>query len=597
MKLSDYIVHFLETQGLEDVFMLSGGGCQHLIDSFGRSKKISYTCMHHEQALSMATEAYGRRTGKLGVAVVTSGPGATNAVTGLLGAWQDSSPCIFFSGQVKRVHTLYNNNIAGLRQFGQQEANIIPIVSSITKYAVMINDPQKIRYHLEKAMYLAKNGRPGPVWIDVPLDVQNSIIDETKLVGFIPDNSLKFEVNPLDVVNVIQKLKVSKRPVIVAGQGVRISCGCEEIRELVEKYKIPVVNSFLGIDILEGNHPCNIGRIGVSGTRAGNFTMQNADLLLVIGSRLSVSTIGFEPQMFAREAYKIVVDVDQIEHSKPVVTIDKFIKADAKNFLQLLLEKAKDCNFDFSSWLEKANNWKKMFPVILKEYDEDKDGINYYKLIDLINQNMTNDMTVVADAGSAFYVTCQTIDLKKGQRFVPSGALATMGYTLPASIGVSKATQNGKVIGVTGDGSFQQNIQELAVLKANHLPIKLFVVNNQGYLSIRRSQRKNFKENYVAEGPKSGVTFPDFKKVAEAYGIEYCIVKTVEEAKQVLPKVIHNNNAVLIEVISQEMQDMAPYSSTIRQPDGSLSSRPLEDMAPFIDRDLFYREMIVKPID
>lgn len=599
MKLTDYIARFFEEQGVKDVFMLSGGGCMHLINSFGSSKKMKYWCLHHEQALAMATEAYGRFTQKLGVCVVTCGPGATNAITGLLGAYQDSSPCVFISGQAKRAQTVHNSGLDGLRQFGQQEVDIIPIVSSITKYAVMINKPEEIRYHLEKAVYLAKNGRPGPVWIDVPLDVQNSVIDENNLVGFTQETS-NLKVSNEEIQEIVKLLESSQRPVIVAGQGVRIADACEDLKFLVEQYNIPVVNSFLGVDVLKSDHKCNIGRIGVKGSRAGNFTIQNADLVISIGSRLSVSSIGFQPELFAREAKVVVVDIDEIEHKKNLVNIDRLVITDAKVFLESLNSylKQKTCVFpQFNKWLETANRWKKEFTVFLPQYEDDSEGINYYKFIELLNKNMGKDMPVVSDAGSAFYVTSQAINLKEGQRYVPSGALATMGYTLPAVIGIAVANTEHPVVGVTGDGSLQQNIQELMVMKAHNLPVKLFVMNNDGYLSIRTSQRKFFKDNFIAEGPQSGVFFPKTDAIANAYGLKYYLLDTICKAKELLPVIFADNEPCVVEVKTIPFQEIIPSTSSAVKPDGTMVSKPMEDMYPFMDRKIFLKEMIVKPVE
>lgn len=592
MKLTDYIVKFFEEQGLKDVFMLSGGGCQHLINSFGKSEKITYWCLHHEQCISMATEAYARMKNDLGVAVVTSGPGSTNAITGLLGAWQDSVPCVFLSGQVRTKHTIRLSDIKGLRQFGQQEVDIIPIVSSITKYAVMIDKPEDIRYHLEKAVYLAKHGRPGPVWIDVPLDMQNSQIDENMLRPFVPDEEAKANVSA-DLEDVVHMLQEAKRPVIVAGHGVRIADACEELRQLVDRCDIPVVNSFLGIDALPSDHKCNIGRIGVMGTRAGNFTMQNADLLLVVGSRLSISSMGFEPDAFAREAKVIIVDIDEIEHKKPLVKYDKLIIADAKEFL-LHLTKIELPRYE--QWLRKANEWKKDFTIFLPEYENDSQGLNYYKFIELLNEHITAKNPVISDAGSAFYVASQAINLKEGQRYIPSGALATMGYTLPASIGVAIADLNNVTVGITGDGSFMQNMQEISIMQYHQLPLKLFVVNNDGYLSIRNSQIKNNGGKLVASCPESKVPFPNLEKVIEAFDLQYYKIDSIASANEILTKVFADNKPAVIEVVSQPLQLIIPNVQAMKKEDGTIVSKPLEDMYPYLPRDVFEREMIVKPI-
>lgn len=593
IKLTDYIVKFFEQQGVKDVFMLSGGGCMHLINSFGSSDKMTYWCLHHEQSVSMATEAYARMKNDLGVAVVTCGPGSTNTITGVLGAYQDSVPCVFISGQAKRKNTVRLSGIEGLRQFGQQEVDIIPIVSSITKYAVMIDKLEDIRYHLEKAVYLAKHGRPGPVWIDVPLDVQNSKIDEASLRSFTPDTEEKEDISK-DLSEVAQMLREAKRPVIIAGHGVRIADACEDLRQLVERCDIPVVNSFLGIDVLPSDHKCNIGRIGIKGTRAGNFAMQNADLLLVIGSKLSVSSIGFEPELFAREAKVVIVDIDEIEHKKPLVKFDKLIIADAKDFLQQLaqIELPK-----YEQWLEKTNEWKKDFTIFVPEYENDSDGLNYYKFIELLNDYTTAKNPVISDAGSAFYVTSQAINLKDGQRYIPSGALATMGYTLPASIGVAVADLNNVTVGITGDGSFMQNMQEISIMQFHQLPLKLFVVNNEGYLSIRQSENKFFAGHLVAEGPTSKVPFPNFEKVVKAFDLPYYRIDSITSAKEELPKIFADNKPAVIEVISQPLQSVVPTSQSMMKPDGTIVSKPLEDMFPYLDREVFAKEMIVKPID
>ncbi len=593
IKLTDYIVKFFEQQGVKDVFMLSGGGCMHLINSFGSSDKMTYWCLHHEQSVSMATEAYARMKNDLGVAVVTCGPGSTNTITGVLGAYQDSVPCVFISGQAKRKNTVRLSGIEGLRQFGQQEVDIIPIVSPITKYAVMIDKPEDIRYHLEKAVYLAKHGRPGPVWIDVPLDVQNSKIEEASLRSFTLEIDPQKDINK-DIDDVAQMLRSAKRPVIIAGHGVRIADACNDLRQLVERCDIPVVNSFLGIDVLPSDHKCNIGRIGIKGTRAGNFAMQNADLLLVIGSRLSVSSIGFEPELFAREAKVVIVDIDEVEHKKPLVKFNKIIITDAKDFLQQLAQKELP---KYEQWLAKTNEWKKDFTIFVPEYDNDSEGLNYYKFIELLNDYTTAKNPVISDAGSAFYVTSQAINLKEGQRYIPSGALATMGYTLPASIGVAVADLNNVTVGITGDGSFMQNMQEISIMHFHQLPLKLFVVNNEGYLSIRQSENKFFAGHLVAEGPTSKVPFPNFEKVVKAFELPYYRIDSIASAKEELPKIFADNRPAVIEVISQPLQSIVPTSQSMMKLDGTIVSKPLEDMFPYLDREVFEKEMIVKPID
>ena len=596
MKLTDYIVQFFEQRGLKDVFMLSGGGCMHLINSFGSSDKITYWCLHHEQSVSMATEAYARMKNDLGVAVVTCGPGSTNTITGVLGAYQDSVPCVFISGQAKRKNTVRLSGIEGLRQFGQQEVDIIPIVKPITKYAVMIDKPEDIRYHLEKACYLATEGRPGPVWIDVPLDVQNSQVDEASLHGFEPEKKVTKDISG-DVAEVVKMLQNAQRPVIVAGHGVRIAQACEALQQLVERYDIPVVNSFLGVDVLPSEHKCNIGRIGIKGTRAGNFAMQNADLLLVVGSRLSVSSIGFEADLFAREAKKVVVDIDEVEHKKPLVKYDKLIIADAKDFIQELSQQALIATVHpFAQWIAKTNDWKQRYTVFSPAYEDDNKGLNYYKFIELLNDYTTAKNPIISDAGSAFYVTSQAINLKPNQRYIPSGALATMGYTVPATVGVAVADLNNVTVGVTGDGSFMQNMQELSIMQFHQLPIKLFVVNNEGYLSIRQSENKFFAGNLVAEGPTSKVPFPNLQKVVEAFDLQYYKMGSIAAAREILPKVFADAKPVVVEVISLPLQEIIPTSQSMIREDGTIVSKPLEDMYPYLPREEFCQEMQIKPL-
>jgi len=601
MKLSDYVVEFLENNGVRIVFMLSGGGCMHLVDSVGKSKRIKYICNHHEQACAMSAEAYAKFQNDIGVVLVTSGPGSTNTITGLLGAFQDSVPCLFISGQSKRRQTIYNLKNVKLRQFGVQEVNIIPIVKSITKYAVVVNDPEKIRFHLEKALYLARSGRPGPVWIDIPLDVQSATIQKGELIGF-DTNGLELRyggISGRDEINeVIRLLKNAQRPVIIAGHGVRIANACEELIRFVTKYNLPVVTPFMGIDVMHTNHKSYIGRIGIKGTRPGNFAMQNADLIISIGSRLAVPSIGFEYKLFAREAKVIVVDIDQEEHKKNTIKIDKIINADAKRFLEELINNLEKEKFAFpQGWLKRCNQWKHKYPVCLPEYGKSKGGINYYYFVDTLNKKIKAKTPVISDAGSSFYVVSQSVNVKKGQRYITSGALATMGFGVPAAVGVSVALGNRQVVTVTGDGSFQQNIQELQTIVHYNLPVKIFVMNNKGYLSIRSTQRRFFNERFVGEGAQSGVSFPETRKIARAYGIKFVKASNNKKLQEALDEVFDYKGPVICEVNSLENQEVIPVNTAKIRPDGTMVSKPLEDMYPFLDREEFIREMIVRPVE
>ena len=596
MKLSDYVVEFFEKEKLKDIFMVSGGGCMHLVNSFGKSEKIHYWCTHHEQAAAMAAEGYAKQKNDIGVVLTTSGPGATNTITGVLDCYQDSIPVIFISGQAKRKQTVYNAEIDGLRQFGVQEANIIPIVQSITKYAVEVENPQKIRYYLERAIYEAKSGRPGPVWISIPLDVQSANIDAQELEAFEKTEDKDLMPSTEDINYVIESLKIAKRPVIIAGHGIRLAKADGLLEKFVHMYKIPVVTPIMGIDVIAGDDICNIGRIGTKGTRAGNFAMQNADLIISLGSRLAVSVIGHEYELFAREAKKIVVDIDKIEHSKKTIKIDKLICCDVGRFLEnVCLKEAEISTFD--NWLDICRTWKAKYPVILSEYDNDESGINYYKFIDILNHRMSNEMPVVSDAGSAFYVVAQAINLKKGQRHITTGGTATMGFTLPAAIGVAIANNSKPVLAITGEGSFMQNLQELEVLKYHSLNIKLFVMDNGGYFSIHQTQKKFFNGNYVGESEQSGLSFTDIEKLACAFGVAYYKLETIQQCEEKLEEILNRKGPVLIEVRVTENMEVIPTNASLMREDGIMISKPLEDMSQFLDMNEFKENMIIKPIE
>jgi acetolactate synthase-1/2/3 large subunit len=598
IKLSDYVVKFLEDNGVKDVFMLAGGGCMHLVDSLGKSKKIKYICAHHEQSCAMAAEAYAKFKNDLGVVLVTSGPGSTNTLTGVVGAFQDSVPCLFISGQAKRSQTVFNETGAELRQFGTQEVNIVPIVESVCKFVMMVNEPERIRYYLEKALYLAKGGRPGPVWLDIPLDVQSSNIDEARLQGF---NSSEFEENykkeptNIELTDVANSLKKAHRPVIIAGHGIRLAAACVEFIEFVERFSLPVVTPIMGIDLIPTSHENYVGRIGIRGTRAGNFAMQNADLILSIGSRLAVPVVGHEYSLFAREARVVVVDIDPEEHKKRTIRIDKFINADAKVFIKDIQQYLEKQNFSVSkTWIEKCRTWKQKYPVFLPEYRKSKGGINFYYFVEALNKKIRADIPVISDAGSTFYVVSQAIHIHEGQRYITSGALATMGFGVPAAIGVCIANSHKSVIAITGDGSFQQNLQELQTIVHYGLPVKIFVINNKGYLSIRQTQARYFSSRFAGESAQSGVSFPDIGRISAAYGIKF-VKLTCANLSEGLDEVLKSKVPVICDVESLENQLIIPTNTAEIGPNGIMVSKPLEDMYPFLDRKEFLSNMIVKP--
>ena len=594
IRVADYVAEYIHWLGVRDVFMVSGGGVMFLTDGVAKHPGLRAVCNHHEQATAMAAVSYAKYREDLGVAYVTTGCGGTNALTGLLGGWQDNVSCLFISGQCKRKETIRNSGLR-LRQFGVQEADIIAVVESLTKYAVMVNDPGKIAYHLDEAVHLARSGRPGPVWLDIPLDVQGALVDPEKLERFVPSGQ-ETEAAPTDAElrHVGELLCGSKRPIIVAGQGIRLAKAIPSFRSFVEKHRIPVVASRLGIDLLPSDHPLFIGRIGTKGDRAGNFAVQNADLVLAVGSRFSVSSTGHEYDKFAREAKIVVVDVDPVEHRKNTVRIDRFIHADAGDFLGKYRPPETP---DTAAWVKRCLGWKAKWPVCLPEYAEAKGGINLYYFVDRISRKMRNDSVIVSDAGSSFYVVSQGVQVRDGQRYITSGGQADMGYTLPATIGISIARGGKEVLGVTGDGSFQMNIQELQTVVHYDLPVKIFVWNNDGYLSIRASQSKFFEGRFIGTDKTSGVSFPEVEKIANAYGIKYFRVEESAKLDGVLDEVLEYPQAVLCEVMCLRDQEVVPTAASHRKDDGTMVSRPLEDMYPFLDRDEFRKEMIVKPVE
>ncbi len=595
IRVADFIVKFLYEYGVMDYFYLPGGGMMHLTDGLACNKNIRHYCLHHEQAISMALECYARTTGHFGVGYFTTGPGTTNAITGLAGAWLDSVPCMFISGQAKRKEAVYAAGIPGIRQIGVQEINILPIVESITKYAAFVDNPEDIQFHLQKAVYLAKDGRPGPVWLDVPLDVQGALIDEKTLRKFVPPKN-KVIIAPTDIAAVVNYLHTAKRPLILAGYGVRIAGAISELLAFVSKFQIPVVTTYCGVDCIDSSHPQYVGRIGVKGDRAGNLAMQNADLLIVIGSSMPVANTGYSASEFARKATVVVVDIEPASHQKKTMHIEKFIHGDALEFLQTLLPEVKSIPID-STWINACVRWKEKYPVCLPEYADNKEQVNMYYFIDILSKKLTSDDIVVTDAGSAFYVGSQGIKIKQGMRYITSGGLSTMGYSLPASIGASIARGKKRVMCVTGDGSFQQNIQELQSVVHYKLPIKIFVLNNGGYLSMRFTQNKYFGGRFMGEGPRSGISFPDTKKIAWAYGIPYVIIKNSQELPKKLEGVLKEDGPVVCEVMNPQNQLVIPTVASQRLPDGTMASRPLEDMFPFLPREEFLENMFIPALE
>lgn len=589
VRVADYVAKFLENKSINHVFMITGGGAMFLNDGIAKNKNIKGIFNHHEQASAMAAVGYSKYNNKISVVMPTTGCGGTNAITGLLDAWQDSNKVVFISGNVNKKETTHGLNLP-LRKFGVQEANIIDIVKPITKYAVMVTDPNTIAFHLEKAFYLCEEGRPGPVWIDIPLDVQGSYIDEQTLTHFTPEKS----EDVLDFSIFESYLKESKRPIVVAGYGIHLSGAKQDFIKFIEKYNLPVAFTYLAIDFLPTDHPLYVGRLGTKGDRAGNFAVQNSDLVISLGSSLSVSVTGYQYKTFAREAKVLVVDIDKNEHKKNTIKIDAEINSDVKHFLQ----NVNDINYKTDqSWVDKCIYWRNKWPVFQEQYKDVSNGINIYYFLEKISQHNTEDSVIISDAGSAYYATSQSLRITKKQRYITSGAQADMGFSLPAAIGVSVATDKKiNVVAITGDGSFQMNIQELQTVVAFDLPIKLFVLNNGGYLSIRNTMDKFFESRYYGTDIESGLTFPETQKIAYAYGIPYYKLQTTDDLNTVLPDILQSKTYAIIEVMCPFKQEMIPSSSAIINSDGKLVSQPLENMYPFLDETEFESEMIVAPL-
>jgi len=577
MRVTDYIAQFIYCQGVDTVFLVSGGGAMFLDDGLACNSNLKKICCHHEQAAGMAAVGYAKYSG-LGCAYVTTGCGGTNAITAVLQAWQDSTPCIFISGQIKRSQTIRNSGLA-LRQFGVQEADIIALVSPIVKYAEMVNESNDIALHLEKAVYLAKSGRPGPVWLDIPMDVQSAVIDESGLSHFTGAQS---EPAPSreEYAKLTDLIKKAKRPVIVAGQGIRLANTRKELSDFINLHKIPVASPYLGVGVLPTTDPLYTGVIGLRGSRAGNYTIQNADLLLVLGSRLSVSSTGHEYELFAPNAHIAVVDVDPVEHSKNTIHIDTFIHSELKEFFKGFP------NFDYvadSVWTAQCLAWKEKYPVCLPEYVNDEDGINLNYFVKILSENMNDTDVVVSDAGSSAFVTSQTIEIRNTtQRYIASGGQMEMGFTLPGTIGVSAARNKERVIGITGDGSLQMNLQELQTLIYNKIPVKLFVWNNDGYLSIRATQMKFFEGRFFGTDSESGVSFPSIEKLALCYGLPYVRIEKSRQLSEKISQVLSTDGPVLCEVICQKNQVIVPCVTSKLMPDGKLVSMPIDNMFPFL---------------
>lgn len=597
MQVAKYIAQTLANFGVRHVFMLTGGGAMFLNDAIGNQPGIQVIFNHHEQACAMAAEGYARVTGKPGVINVTTGPGGINALNGVFGAWTDSIPMLVISGQVKRETLMATYNIPGLRQIGDQEADIISMVKNITKYAILIDDPATIRYHLEKAWHIAHSGRPGPVWLDIPIDVQSSQIEPETLTTYIPDQPLPVDESHLPELcnEVLANLVAAERPAILAGKGIRLGNAMAVFEQVIHALKIPVVPSWTSIDLLGSDDPLFCGRAGDLATRAGNFIVQNADVLLILGSRLGLRQVSYNWKSFARFAYKIQVDVDATEFKKPTSHADMAIHSDVKPFLVELLRQITETQHraeKHRDWLDWCKERIQRYPAVLPHHRVDMNGrINPYYFIENLFALLRPDDVVVCGDGTANVVTFQAAQIQKGQLVFANSGDASMGYDLPAAVGASVAREGKRVICLAGDGSLQLNIQELQTIAHNKLPIKLFVLNNRGYLSIRLSQNNMFKR-LTGEGPQSGVSFPDIVKIANAYGIPANRMG-FDGLKEGILSVLEEQGPMVCDVLLDPDQSFEPRIASKQLPDGRIVSSDLEDMFPFLDEKELSENMLV----
>ena len=599
VKASDYVADFLVKKGIEHVFTVVGGGAMHLNDSIGHHAKLRSTYCHHEQAAAMAAEAYARVHGGMAALCVTSGPGAINALNGVAGAYQDSIPLLVVSGQMKSSLTVRRSGLP-LRTLGGQEFDIVSALDNMTKYAEMIEEPQELPAALEKAYRVAKSGRPGPCWLDIPVDVQGSFIDTEALGGL--DAATQEEARRTDVAeaarHVLEKLKSAARPVLYAGNGIRLAGAASFLEPLARRLSVPVVTCWNSIDLIATENPHYCGRGGTMGDRAGNFAVQNSDLLLSIGSRLSIYQVGYDVRLWARAAHTVVNDIDPAELKKPTIRVDYPVCADAADFMQALLRAAEEePPKENEAWLAQCRKWKEAYPVVTLAQKEAGGRVNVYAFMDALSRALPAGGITVATNGSASVVGSQSYFIKEGSRFLMNCAISSMGYGLPAAVGAAVASK-GSVVCIEGDGSIMMNLQELQTIVTNRLPIKVFVINNNGYHQIRQTQTNVFGNALIGVGPESGdLGFPSFEKIARAFEMPYLAISSNGELHEKIAQALDETGFVLCEVFVTEDQKFEPKSATKRLPDGRLTSPPLEDLAPFLPREELAANMYIPLVE
>ncbi len=606
IRLADYVANFLVDHGVTDVFSVVGGGAMHLNDAIGHNKGIKVTYNHHEQACAIAAEAYARLENRIAAVCVTTGPGGTNALTGVVGGWLDSIPMFIISGQVRYDTTArfaLKEAGASVRAMGDQEYDIVKSVEPMTKYAVMIEDPKAIRYHLERAWHLATTGRPGPVWIDIPVNYQGGYIETDELIAYDStedDSKLPPSVSDDVITTILQKIKKAKRPVFHAGYGIRLSGGYQVFRSVLKKLNIPIVTYWNAVDLIEDDHPLYTGRAGNMGDRPGNWAIQNADLILAVGTRISIRQVGYNWKTWARAAEVIMVDIDQGELKKPTLHVDMPVWADAKDFLTKLNQLAEEKVFTGEEWIKICQGWKNDYPAVLpRQWEENGKTANVYAFVRYLSSQLPENSLTAVSNGACCVVGNQAYVIQKGSRMANNSAIASMGYGLPAGIGTCIGGGRRNTICLEGDGSIMMNLQELQTILTNNLPIKIFLINNNGYHSIRITQSNLFSQHSkVGIGPESGdLSFPKFEKIAKAFGYRYYSAHSNAEMKKVVEEVLKINGPVFTEIFTDTEQVWEPKSSTKRLTDGTLVSPPLEDLAPFLPREELEKQMFIPMID
>ena len=583
MKLADYVISFFEKINVQHIFTVSGGGSIFLCDSLQRSKKIKYISCHHEQAVSFAAEAYARDRNNIGGALVTTGPGGTNSITGVASCWIDSVPCLFVSGQVFLNQTIMNT---GLRQLGVQEIDIISLVKPITKYSIMIDDPLSVKFHLEKAYYLATSGRPGPVWIDIPANIQNSDIQISNLISFKPPKKITSNKKKLDdkITKITNLIKKSKTPLFHFGHGVKLSKSEDIVKSLINTTNIPFTTTWNASDLIPSNHKLNMGRPGAFAERGSNFIVQNCDLFISIGSRLPFMVTGYNSKDFARNAIRVTVDIDNNEVGKSSLNFDFRINADANYFIKKLSIKLKNYYFKNNVWIDYCKYIRKKYPIVLNKYSKYKNFINSYYFIETLSQVLNDKITIVTDMGLSFVGTHQAFKIKKNQKLFTNSGHAPMGWVLPAAIGACFANNKKNTICITGDGGLQMNLQELATVMHHNLPIKIFIYNNGGYLTIKQTQQLGFDSRIMGSDSNSGLSFPNYKKLSQTYKIKYFKLKNSTELKQKLKKIVNLDSSVICEIIMNNEQEQMPKAINRRDKYGKTTPTTFEDMYPFLSK-------------